>query len=264
MGLETLAAIMLVGAIGGYLGGVVGAGIGATVVPGLILLGVSPAVAIGSSLLLHVLISPLGVLSYYKFRYVRQKIFLPLMLTGMLGSFLGATISTHLPKHELTILVGASTVIAGISIAVKFPRPRNRETQPKELLLKELSRRLCGPRSSSIILIGLVAGLAHGALGTGWGPMGVPLLILAGVLPKVAVGSSLFARFFVAIVGTSTYFALIGVQPDIVLPLLVGGSVAIIIGALTAKRLQSETLKRIVGIAAIVLGASVLFKQVIR
>lgn len=259
MGFETLAAILLVGAIGGYLGGVVGAGIGATVVPGLILLGVNPAIAIGSSLLLHVLISPLGILSHYRFGHMRQKIFLPLVLAGMLGSFLGAAISTNLPKYELTSLVGASTMIAGVSIAVKFPRPRNRESP-----LKELSRRLRGPKSSSIILIGLVAGLSHGALGTGWGPMGVPLLILVGVLPQVAVGSSLFARFFVALVGTSTYFTLTGVQLNIVLPLLVGGSVAIIVGASTAKRLQSKTLKRVVGISAFVLGASVLVKQVIR
>lgn len=258
MAVETLVAILLVGAVGGYLGGIVGAGIGATVVPGLILLGVNPAIAIGSSLLLHVLISPLGGFYHYKLGHWRRKIFVPLVMAGMLGAFFGASISSHLSTMELTILVGASTMAAGILIVVEFPRPSNRESA-----LKDLVRRLRAPRTSLIVSVGLVAGLSHGALGTGWGPLGVPLLMLAGTLPQIAVGTSLLARFFVALVGSSTYFALMGAQLDIVLPLLVGGSVAIIAGALTAKRLQSETLKRIVGIAAIVLGANVLIKQVI-
>lgn len=255
MALEAIITILLAGAIGGYLGGVVGAGIGATVVPSLILIGVNPAVAIGSSLLLQILISPLGGLYHHKLGHVDRKIFFLLVFTGMLGAFLGASISSHLPTKELIVLVGASTIVAGVSIVIKFPRPNNNGSAPK---LKSN-----GPRVSSIALIGLVAGLSHGALGTGWGPMGVPLLILAGVVPKVAIGSSLLTRFFVALVGGSTYLALTGIQLNIVIPLLVGGSVAIILGASTAKRLQSKTLKRIVGIASIVLGASVLIKQVI-
>lgn len=258
MVIETLIAVLVLGAVGGYLGGIVGAGIGATVVPGLILLGVDPVIAIGSSLLLHVLISPLGGFYHYKLGHVRRKIFVPLVLVGMLGTFLGANISSHLPKTELTILIGASTMLAGASIVVRFPQWKNSWSA-----LRRLNGGLLKHTNSSVALIGLVAGLSHGALGTGWGPMGVPLLILVGVLPQVAVGSSLLARFFVALVGTSTYFTLTGVQPDIVLPLLVGGSIAIVIGASTAKRLQSKTLKRIVGIAAIVLGASVLVKQVV-
>lgn len=260
MALETLLGIVAVGAIGGYLGGIVGAGIGATVVPGLILLGVNPTVAIGSSLLLHTLISPLGGVYHHKLGHVRRKILLPLALAGMLGAFVGASIATQLPSKELTTLVGVSTMVAGLLIVVKFPMPKNNN----HFRLRNLARKLRGPKSQSIALIGLVAGLSHGALGTGWGPLGVPLLILAGVAPKIAIGSSLLARVFVALVGSSTYFTLIGVPLDIVLPLLVGGSIATIVGVATAKRLHPKTLKHIVGVVAVVLGAIVLMKQVLK
>ncbi|MEM3723181.1 MAG: sulfite exporter TauE/SafE family protein [Candidatus Hadarchaeales archaeon] len=249
----------MIGVAGGYLGGVVGAGVGATVVPGLILLGVDPTVAISSSLLMHALISPLGGLYHYKLGNWRRKIFIPLVLAGMLGAFVGAGISTQLPAKELTILVGLSTTAAGASIVVKFPRPNN-----NNLSLKSLAKKLRGPRISSVLLVGLVAGLIHGALGTGWGPLGVPLLILIGTIPQTAVGSSLLARFFVALAGGSTYLAFVGVQPNVLVPLMLGGSIAVIFGATTAKRLRSKTLKQVVGITAIVLGMIVLIKLVIK
>jgi len=262
MSLDMLVLILLVGAVGGYLGGVVGAGIGATVVPGLVLLSVSPTVAIGSSLLLHIVIAPLGGISHYKFGHVRWKIFVPLVLTGVLGAFLGANISTRLPTDELKILIGFSTIAAGLAITIRFPKWKKRTTLQEALI--QLKRAVGVVNLRSVALIGLVAGLSRGALGTGWGPIGVPLLILAGALPQMAIGSSLLARLFVALVGGSTYLALIGIRLDVVLPLLVGGSIAILFGTLTAKRLRPEILKRIVGGAAIVLGASVLIRQVIR
>jgi hypothetical protein len=258
MPIEALVAILLVGVVGGYLGGIVGAGIGATVVPGLILLGVDPVIAIGSSLLLHVLIAPIGGISHYKFGHVRWKIFAPLVLAGVLGAFLGANISMHLPAEGLKLFVGASTIAAGLLITVRYPRANQRK-----LTLTSISKRLRVVSAPMVVSIALIAGLSHGALGTGWGPLGVSLLILVGVLPHTAVGSSLLARSFVALAGASTYYFLGSLRIDVVLPLLAGGAIAILLGALTAKRLPPRTLKLIVGATVIVLGASVLIKQVI-
>lgn len=258
MPIEVLVAILLVGGVGGYLGGIVGAGIGATVVPGLILLGVDPVIAIGSSLLLHVLIAPLGGISHYKFGHVRWRIFVPLVLVGVLGAFLGANISIHLPAEGLKLLVGISTIAAGLLITVRYPRANQ-----LKLTLAPISKRLRVVSTPMVVSIALIAGLSHGALGTGWGPLGVSLLILVGVLPHTAVGSSLLARTFVALAGASTYYFLNGIQADIVFPLLAGGSIAILLGTFTSKRLQPRTLKLIVGVSVIVLGASVLIKQVI-
>jgi|GEM_PF-1298754 len=257
MSIELLVAILLVGAVGGYLGGVVGL-IGAAVVPGLILLGVDPVIAIGSSLLLHVLIAPIGGISYYRFGHVRRRIFVPLLLVGVLGAFLGANVSTHLPAGELKLLVGISATAAGLLVIVKYPRRNEIKST-----LAPVSKRLRMVSTPTVASIAFVAGLAHGALGLGWGTLGISFLILAGVFPHTAVGSSLLARSFVALAGVSTYYFLGDLQADVVIPLLAGGLIAIPFGVLTAKRLPPRTLKLIVGVVVIVLGASVLIKQVI-
>lgn len=258
MPIEVLIAILLVGAVGGYLSGVVGVGTGAIIVPGLILLGVKPTIAIGSALILQVLISPLGGILHYRFGHARRRIFMPLLLAGVLGAFLGAIVSTRLPTEMLGLLVGIVIISGGLLIIVRYPRPNK-----QKLTLASLRKRLRMISTSWIVSIALIAGLFHGSLGTGWGPIGIPLLILAGVGAHTAIGSSLLARSFVALVGALTYFFLGKLQVDVVLPLLAGGSVAILLGALTAKRLPPRTLKLIMGIAVIALGASVLVKQVI-
>jgi hypothetical protein len=258
MPLEILVTILLIGAIGGYLSGVVGVGMGATVVPSLILLGVDPITAIGSSLLQDVLIAPLGGISHYKFGHIRRRIFVPLAVVGMLSAYLGANISTYLPAGSLKLLVGISAIAAGLLIIVKYPRARERKLTPT--LIGKVLRVVS---TSTVALIALIAGLSYGALGMGWGPLGISLLILARVSPHTAVGSSVFARSFVALAGASTYYFLVGIRADIALPLIVGGSIAVPFGALTAKRLSPRTLKLIIGVAVIMLGSSVLLKQVI-
>jgi hypothetical protein len=256
MGIEFLV-ILLVGIVGGYLGGVVGI-IGATVVPSLILLGVDPVVAIGSSLLLHVLIAPIGGITYYKSGYVHRRIFVSLLLAGVLGAIVGANVSIHLPVEELKLLVGVSTIAVGSLAITKYPRKS--EIKSTSTTNWVLGRTVKMP---AVISIALVAGLTHGALGLGWGALGIPLLILIGVLPHAAVGSSLLTRSFVALAGVSTYYFVRGLRADVILPLLAGGLIAVPFGALTAKRLPPGTLKLIVSTAVIVLGASVLIKMVI-
>lgn len=259
MSFEVLLTILFLGTVGGYLGGIVGAGIGATVVPGLILIGVDPKIAIGSSLLLHTLIAPLGGVSHYRLGHVRRGIFISLTLAGMLGAFLGASLSVRLPAQELKVIVGISTAVAGISILGNYRRPINASVAVLDNLNKKLQR----VKISVVTLIGFIAGISHGALGTGWGPIGVPFLVLAGVVPHTAVGSSLLARSLVALVGGSTYYVFYSVRADVVLPLLAGGSIAVLLGALTSKRLLPKTLKLIVGLVAVVLGSSVIVKQIL-
>jgi hypothetical protein len=256
--LEMFAAILLVGAVGGYLGGIVGAGMGATVVPGLILLGIDPVISIGSSLLLHVLIAPLGGIVHYKFGHVRRKIFIPLIIVGVLGTFLGANVSTHLPAGVLKLLIGILAIIAGLLIIVRYPRGNRRK-----LTIAPISKRLRMVSTSTVATIALIAGLFYGMSGAMWGSIGVPLLILVGVTPHAAIGSSLLARSTVALAGASTYYFLNGVQADIAFPLLTGGSTGILLGAFITKRLSPKMLKLIIGIAVIILGVSVLVKQVI-
>lgn len=58
-----------------------------------------------------------------------------------------------------------------------------------------------------LIIAGLIAGLSSGLLGIGGGVITVPVLVLLlGVDPKIAVGTSLFVIVPTAIVGTLVHY----------------------------------------------------------
>jgi uncharacterized membrane protein YfcA len=94
--------------------------------------------------------------------------------------------------------------------------------------------------------IGLAAGFSSGLSGAGWGPLGVTMLMLSRIDPRQAIGSSLFARMFMAaaaVVGfLAAQSAFHNVTPDwwIVVPLFVGSIALMIPGALVVSRLGRE------------------------
>ena len=94
--------------------------------------------------------------------------------------------------------------------------------------------------------IGLVAGFASGISGAGWGPLGVKMLILTRIDPKKAIGSSLFARIFMAAAAVIGYVtastAFQGVTPNwwIVLPLFFASIAPMIPGAMLVSRVGRE------------------------
>jgi uncharacterized membrane protein YfcA len=90
--------------------------------------------------------------------------------------------------------------------------------------------------------IGAVAGFASGISGAGWGPIGVKLLILAGLEPRHAIGSSLVGRVVMAVAAIATYSvttttaSLTGHGP--LLAVLLGGALATMFpGTLLISRL---------------------------
>ena len=94
--------------------------------------------------------------------------------------------------------------------------------------------------------IGLTAGFASGISGAGWGPIGVKLLILTRIDPKKAIGSSLFARIFMAASAVVGYVlaatAFQDVNPNwwIVVPIFVASIAPMIPGAMLVSRLGRE------------------------
>jgi len=94
--------------------------------------------------------------------------------------------------------------------------------------------------------IGLVAGFSSGISGAGWGPIGVKLLILSRLEPRMAIGSSLFGRVFMAAAAVLGYLlsatAFAGVRPDywLLIPLFAGSVAAMVPGAAVLSRLGRE------------------------
>ncbi len=168
---------------------------GGVLVPGLLLLGVDPRFAAAASLFLQVLVIPIGAGAHYRLGNVTRSIALPLIIGGVIGAFLGPFFASALPKDVIARLVSALIVGVGVVVLATLHWGGLGNVRPPGDVP---TARVGG--------IGLVAGFSSGISGAGWGPIGVKLLILSRLEPRMAIGSSLFGRVFMAaaaVVGTS-------------------------------------------------------------
>lgn len=205
---------------------------GGVLVPGLLLLGVEPRVAAPLSLLLQVLVIPVGAASHYAVGNVQRRITIPLILGGVAGSVTGALLASTIPAAivarvvALVIIVVGAIVLATIRTGYAAGRVEHEEVH-----------------EGWIGGIGLVAGLASGISGAGWGPIGVKLLILARIEPRHAIGSSLVGRVVMALSAVVAYAAgaaasgVFRIDPILVVALLAGAFGAILPGTLLIARI---------------------------
>jgi uncharacterized membrane protein YfcA len=208
---------------------------GGVLVPGLLLLGVDARFAAAASLFLQVLVIPLAASSHYRMGNFSRGVALPLLIGGVIGAFIGPFFAAALPKEWIVRFVAAMIVFVGVIVlaTLRFTglgKVREENDVP----------------TAQVGGIGLVAGFSSGVSGAGWGPIGVKLLILSRINPAQAIGSSLFARIFMAaaaVVGFITaQTAFSNVTPNwwIVVPLLAGSIAPMIPGAMLVSRMGRE------------------------
>ena len=225
-----LAAATLVAALAGLAATSIGV-FGAVLVPGLLLLGVDPRFAAALSLLLQAIAIPIGASSHAAVGHVRRAIVVPLIAGGVVGAVCGALVASSVPADLIARVIALIIVVIGCIVLAN--------------LRGGSAASVAGPAVGPARIggIGLVAGLASGMSGAGWGPIGVKLLILGRIEPRLAVGSSLVGRVAMAVAALAAYAAGAGVlgaalaSPALVAVLL-GGSIATMIpGTLLIARL---------------------------
>lgn len=240
-------------AVAAFLCGSLGLGFGAVLMPALLLLGIEPRVAVASSLIAQLVTVPLGGASHASFGHVRVRIVAPLLGAGFLGTFAGAQFSISIGEFLLTILIAVSTIVMGILVLTRVVFEVGAGRKDERAV-----------RWQALVVIGLVAGFAASAFGTGWGPVGVSLLLLAGIAPKLAVGSSVTARAPIALSATLAYFSLAGpqrvVELGVLVPIVAGGVLGILLGSVAARRLGDRRLRQAVGFVIVTLGLLVFLK----
>ncbi len=251
----SLPGIAFVGLLSGWVMGTSAAGWGALSVPLLILAGVEPLTAISSSLAASVVLSLFGGLTHWRYDRSRVGPVVPLVLGGMIGALLGSLVSPVLPTPVLRLLIGVSTLIMGL---LTFFR-RNGFHSPDPFVLESLKWH---ERRGTLFGIGTIAGVSAGAFGTGWGPIGVALLVWTGIPPHTVVGSSLLARAVVALTATGSYAVQWHVAPgEIFLPLLLGGGAGVYLGVQTSNGFSAHGMRKFLGGVVSLVGALIVAKS---
>jgi uncharacterized membrane protein YfcA len=140
---------------------------GGVLVPGLLLLGIDARFAAAASLLLQVLVIPLGAGAHFRLGNISRRVALPLIVGGMAGAFTGPFFAASLPSEVIARLVAAMIVFVGLIVLATLRWGGLGEVRAREDVP---SARVAG--------VGAVAGFSSGISGAGWGPIGVKLLIL--------------------------------------------------------------------------------------
>jgi len=118
LNLITIAGLLTIGLVAGFLSSTVGIGGGIIIVPGLVfVLAISQKMAQGTSLAL--MLPPIGILAvvnYYKAGYVDFKVAGIICITFLLGSYLGSKVAIGLPESLIKKIFGVFL----LTLAVKY------------------------------------------------------------------------------------------------------------------------------------------------
>jgi len=229
--------------------GVLSMGYGVTSATCLMSFGVSPVSVSAAIHTSEIFTTGVSGYSHYKFGNVNKKLFKHLVIPGVIGAVLGALMLVYLGEKYGNYLMPVIALYAGF------------------LGLKILIKAFNGnTKNKKIKRIGWLAG-AGGFFdsfgGGGWGPIVTSSLISKGRSPKYTVGSVSLTEFFVTLASAFTFFVTVGVSHwNVVLGLLIGGSIAAPIAARFAGKLPRKTMMIAVGIMVMIWCVRMFIKSV--
>jgi hypothetical protein len=232
-----------------YLDSGLGMGYGTALAPVLIIMRYPPLTVVPAILISQLITDIAACIFHHNLRNVNLKIKSPdfkiaslLGVVSSLGVILSVIIALKIPKWLLTLYIGLLVLSMGILILVTIKRP-----------MRFSWRRITG--------ISFLAAFNKGISGGGYGPLVMGGQMLCGVCPKNAVGITAFAEAITCFIGFILYLIL-GKAIDWKLAglLIVCATGAVPFAALTVKNINSDTLKKYVGILITILGLLTLFK----
>jgi uncharacterized membrane protein YfcA len=225
--------------------GSIGMAYGLTATSVLLAHGVSPAVASAGVHAAEVATTGLSGLAHWRLGHVVPRLMWRLALPGVAGGVAGALLAGSLPMHLLKPAVSLYLLAMGLLVlrrAVLGTRPRADGLRPS--------------------LLGGAGGFLDAIGGGGWGPLVTTTLIGRGVDPKVAIGSSNAAEFFVTTAVTSAFLATIGIGIwPVVAGLVLGGALAAPLAALATRHIPARALMGVVGAVIVLLAGSALGRE---
>jgi len=272
-----LGALAGLGLCVGILTGLFGVGGGFLITPLLrVALGIPYPLAIGSDLCYMIGSGASGAARHVRLRNVAPRVVGILAVTSMGGAVAGATLNRFalltLGEHRYTLTMHVLFVVMLTATAYLLGRGRQAERTGKSLLQRlplppyiDLPRaRLRRVSLPGLCLVGAGIGVCTGMMGIGGGVLFMPVLVLVvGLTPHQAVGTSLGVVLFSATAGAIKYGLDGNVNLWIVLSLLAGSVFGVQIGAWVCQKLHAGRLRRWFAVLVLAV-AAVLAVSVVR
>ncbi len=244
---QTFLYFALAGFVAQIIDGALGMAYGVSCSTMLLSMGLPPAITTASVHIAEVFTTGASGLSHLYFGNVNKKLFLRLMIPGVIGGMLGAyLISDVFDGKIIKPYVSGYLVILGFVILYKAIRGKQ-ELKPIK----------------NIFPLGFVGGLLDTIGGGGWGPIVTSNLINKGNCPKETVGSVNTAEFFVTFFSAGIFTLFLGVTAwQAILGLILGGILAAPLGAYLVRLVKAGTIMYAVGVLVILSSTYSLLRSV--
>ncbi|MBK9398881.1 MAG: sulfite exporter TauE/SafE family protein [Saprospiraceae bacterium] len=233
---------LAVGFIAEIVDGALGMAYGVICSSFLIYFGVPPALTSSAVHTSEVFTTGVSGLSHLHFKNVDKELFFKLVITGVVGSIIGAyALSKLLDGDVIKPFISAYLLFIGIRILYQQIRKIEIAARP----LKHVP------------FLGFAGGALDAIGGGGWGPLVTStILSRGGANAKHTIGRVNTAEFFVTFASTGIFLLLVGVASfKIILALIIGGVVAAPIGAYVVKQVRQSVLLYIVGSVLVIVSA---------
>lgn len=236
---EALIPFIIIGFLAQIVDGALGAAFGMISHTLLVMLGLPPAAASAATHSIESLTSGASGLCHALQRNVDWPLFARLVIPGLVGGLLGVWLMTIANVAILQPILLVFMAAVGTYLIWRAPR-RAQTFRPARFV-----------RS-----IGFAGGIMD-ATGGGWGPVATGGLVAQGISPRMAVGTTNAAEFFVTVTILAALLGALGAEMFSVaaLGLLMGGILGAPISAYLTRRIPSKILMRLIGIVLVVLSA---------
>ena len=220
--------------------GALGMAYGVTATTFLLGAGASPAAASASVHIAEIFTTGFSGVAHLKYGNVNRRLFLRLLVPGILGAVLGAIFITQFDGRVLKPYVTVYLLLMGVYILSKaFRKLRARTDEP-----------------AHVGKLAAFGGFVDAAGGGGWGPVVTSTLVGSGRDPRTTIGSVNFAEFFITVATAGAFTLLAGPGTWVLVAgLVVGGLFAAPFAALLCRRLRARTLLIAVGLLISLLSA---------
>jgi hypothetical protein len=248
--IETFAIMTLAGFLAQMVDGSMGMGFGTISTTFLLAYGVSPAIVSSRVHSARVFSSGVSGYSHHRFGNINRKLFRTLVVPGIIGAVLGASLAYFGKEYSKWVRIPLSfyTIYLGWYILRKAFKRRN----PKD-------------KVKGAGWLASAGGFMDAFAGGGWGTLVTSTLIAKRKNPRYVIGSVCLAEFFVVLSSAITFFILLKSIPLLdVAGMVLGGVLAAPIAARLVGKLPVKTMFIVVGCFVMLTSCTTLWKSLMQ
>lgn len=248
--IPTFLMMLLTGFLAQMVDGSMGMGYGTISTTFLLANGVNPAIVSSRVHTARVFSSGVSGYSHHRFGNINKKLFRTLVIPGVIGAILGASLAFYGQKYSVYVRVPLSvyTLYLGYFIVKKAFRKKNIQYKIK-----------------SAGWLASAGGFLDAFAGGGWGSLVTGTLISKRRNPRYVIGSVCLAEFFVVLSSSIAFFIYLKTFFIMdVAGLILGGLIAAPIAARLVGKIPLRTMYIAVGSVVIITSALTLYKGILK